>query len=434
MSDTVIKVEGLGKQYNIGALHKLQQHDTLRDKIASGFKSAKKHIAHRKSTMLGAEKFWALRDVSFEVKQGEVLGIIGKNGAGKSTLLKMLCRVTSPTEGRATLKGRVGTLLEVGTGFHQELTGRENIYLSGAILGMNKDYIERKEDEIINFSGVEKFIDTPVKRYSSGMRVRLGFAVAAHLEPEILLIDEVLAVGDAAFQKKCFGKMENITKQGRTVLFVSHNLISIKHMCPRVLLLEEGRIICDDKPEKVISKYLQDTQDQTETGRVYSINYQVIEENCHNDFKITNVGLMSVNHSELNSFHTKDSLIIQIEYQASKQFTSQAFAVHINNRYHSRVIQLNTTPISGYHIDTLGKIGKIELLLKDIPLTAGRYFFDIGFVRERIGWIVKLEKVITLNIGLRDVYNSGMALDSKRGVLVVKHSWSHKICEPQNSY
>ena len=269
VNNTVIKVDGLGKEYNIGALHKKQQHDTLRDKIASSFKSTKKHLAHRKSTMLGADKFWALRDVSFEVKRGEVLGIIGKNGAGKSTLLKILCKVTSPTEGKAFLKGRIGTLLEVGTGFHAELTGRENIYLSGAILGMKKAYIDRKEDEIIAFSGVDKFIDTPVKRYSSGMLVRLGFAVAAHLEPEILLIDEVLAVGDDSFKKKCLGKISSISQEGRTVLFVSHNMIAIKQFCNRAMLIEKGSILMDSDAIEVVSYYQQTAGNEPNAEKVW---------------------------------------------------------------------------------------------------------------------------------------------------------------------
>lgn len=255
MSNTVIKVTGFGKQYNIGSLHRKQQYDTLRDRITDGFKSAGKHIFHRTKIMLGSEKFWALRDISFEVKEGEILGIIGKNGAGKSTLLRMLCKITSPTEGRAIIKGRVGSLLEVGTGFHQELTGRENIYFSGAILGMKKVEIDRKLDEIIDFSGVEQFIDTPVKRYSSGMRVRLGFAVAAHLEPEILLIDEVLAVGDADFQKKCLGKMSTVAGEGRTILFVSHNMAAVNRLCTKGMVLEEGRMAYIGTAEEATRMY-----------------------------------------------------------------------------------------------------------------------------------------------------------------------------------
>lgn len=231
MSQPIIQVQGISKKYMIS--HKAK-HDTLRDRVMSFF---------RRDTEVWdtTEEFWALRDISFEVKQGEAVGIIGRNGAGKSTLLKVLSRIVAPTTGEVRLRGRVASLLEVGTGFHPELTGRENIYLNGAILGMSRKEIDRKFDEIIDFSGVEKFLDTPVKRYSSGMYVRLAFAVAAHLEPEILIVDEVLAVGDAEFQKKCLGKMQSVSaKEGRTVIFVSHSMTAISSICNRVILLERG--------------------------------------------------------------------------------------------------------------------------------------------------------------------------------------------------
>ena len=230
MSDVAIHVENLSKQYQIGQLHR--RNDTLRDAIMAGLGRLRRpsHSANQNQKSSGT--FWALKDVSFEVKRGEVMGIIGHNGAGKSTLLKILSRITEPSSGRAEIHGRVGSLLEVGTGFHQELTGRENVYLSGAMLGMRREEIDRKFDEIVDFAGVEKFLDTPIKRYSSGMNVRLGFAVAAHLEPEILLIDEVLAVGDAEFQKKCLGKMGDVAREGRTVLFVSHKMGAVLSLCP----------------------------------------------------------------------------------------------------------------------------------------------------------------------------------------------------------
>jgi lipopolysaccharide transport system ATP-binding protein len=250
MSDLAIRVENLSKQYTIGKA-KLR-HDTLRDQLAYGVKSLfSRNGRHRPE----ANSIWALKDVSFEVKEGEVVGIIGRNGAGKSTLLKILSRITVPTEGRAEIFGRVGSLLEVGTGFHPELSGRENIYLNGAVLGMTKTEIGRKFDEIVAFADVEKFIDTPVKFYSSGMHVRLAFAVAAHLEPDILIVDEVLAVGDMEFQKKCLGKMEDVTQQGRTILFVSHNLGTVKSLCSRAILLDAGRISCEGDVDRVVDAY-----------------------------------------------------------------------------------------------------------------------------------------------------------------------------------
>lgn len=259
MSDAVIRVENLGKKYIIG--HQKQEHYlSLRDAIADGAKSFGRKLLNRSGKRRidpTVEEFWALKDVSFEIQQGDRVGIIGRNGAGKSTLLKILSRITEPTTGRISIKGRVASLLEVGTGFHPELTGRENIYLNGAILGMSKAEIKRKFDEIVAFAEVEKFLDTPVKRYSSGMYVRLAFAVAAHLEPEILIVDEVLAVGDTQFQEKCLGKMRDVAQEGRTVLFVSHNMGAIRALCQKGILLKEGRSILNDSIDQVIYYYIE---------------------------------------------------------------------------------------------------------------------------------------------------------------------------------
>jgi lipopolysaccharide transport system ATP-binding protein len=253
MSKLAITVDALSKKYEIGLLRR--RHDTFRDQVAAGVKSL--FLFHRNGVSADNEKIlWALKNVSFEVKHGEVVGIIGRNGAGKSTLLKILSRITEPTGGYAKIDGRLGALLEVGSGFHGELTGRENVYLIGAVLGMRKAEIKRKFDQIVDFSGVERFIDTPVKRYSSGMYVRLAFAVAAHLEPDILIVDEVLAVGDLAFQKKCLGKMSEVASQGRTVLFVSHHMPSVLSLCPTAILLEGGEIAFRGPSSVVIERYL----------------------------------------------------------------------------------------------------------------------------------------------------------------------------------
>ncbi len=261
-NNVAIKVEGLSKRYRIGQyVGSGAQYKTLRESLTNAVSTPLRRLRRNPQSAIRNPQspafLWALKDVSFEVKQGEIIGIIGRNGAGKSTLLKILTRITEPTEGRAVLNGRVNSLLEVGTGFHPELTGRENVRLSGAILGMTRKEIDRKFDEIVDFSGVETYIDTPVKRYSSGMRVRLGFAVAAHLEPEILLVDEVLAVGDAEFQKKCLGKMGDVAKEGRTVLFVSHNMAAVNRLCQRGILLDEGRVVLDAPIFDVTNRYLQ---------------------------------------------------------------------------------------------------------------------------------------------------------------------------------
>jgi len=254
MSDRVLLADRLGKRYQLGSMGAL--HNTLRDALAARWQRA---MGRTKAEVSDPKAFWALRDVSFEVSRGERLGVIGRNGAGKSTLLKVMSRVTEPTEGTLKGRGRISTLLEVGTGFHPELTGRENIYLSGAVLGMKRSDIVRRFDEIVAFSELEGFLDTPVKRYSSGMYVRLGFAVAAHLEPDILIVDEVLAVGDLAFQKKCLGRMSEVAGEGRTVIFVSHNIRAVKQLCSRGILIDHGHVVVDSDTDTAIAAYVDAT-------------------------------------------------------------------------------------------------------------------------------------------------------------------------------
>ncbi len=252
MSEITLRVENVSKSYELGAGREVRpRYRTLRETIAGGAQQ----LFRRNGSQVKQEKFWALRDVSFDVQEGEVVGIIGRNGAGKSTLLKILSRITEPTTGKIRIRGRVASLLEVGTGFHPELTGRENVFLNGAILGMSRAEIKSRFDEIVAFAEIEQFLDTPVKRYSSGMYVRLAFAVAAHLEPEILIVDEVLAVGDSEFQRKCLGKMREVSQGGRTVLFVSHNLVAVQMLCSRVILLTRGSIVADGTPAVSIHTY-----------------------------------------------------------------------------------------------------------------------------------------------------------------------------------
>jgi lipopolysaccharide transport system ATP-binding protein len=265
-NDIAVRTVGLGKRYVIGGQR--EQFPTLRDTIAEAIKRPIERIRHPGAATHTSESLWALRDVDLEVTRGEVLAVIGPNGSGKSTLLKVLSRITEPTEGKVEVTGRVASLLEVGTGFHQELTGRENIRLNGAILGMSRAEIRDKFDEIVEFSEIGRFLDTPVKRYSSGMYIRLAFAVAANLDPDILIVDEVLAVGDAAFQKKCLGKMESITHQGRTVFFVSHNMGAVKTLCSRAVLLREGRVMVSGEVDAVVDAYLGQGVDPSQTGVV----------------------------------------------------------------------------------------------------------------------------------------------------------------------
>lgn len=271
MSDVAIRVRGVGKQYRLGEA--TSEYRTLKEALTDGVRRARRVVGStlRRSRLPQQERFWALRDISLDVHEGEVMGIIGGNGAGKSTLLKILSRITEPTEGEAWIYGRVGSLLEVGTGFHPELTGRENTYLNGAILGMRRSEIDRKFDEIVDFAEVERFIDTPVKHYSSGMYLRLAFAVAAHLEPEILLVDEVLAVGDASFQRKCMGKMGDVAQQGRTVVFISHNMDAIQRLCSECILLQAGRIASQGPPDRVVASYLARNRGGSGPGAVISL-------------------------------------------------------------------------------------------------------------------------------------------------------------------
>ncbi|MDX2067859.1 MAG: polysaccharide ABC transporter ATP-binding protein [Haliscomenobacter sp.] len=283
MSDIVIKAEGLGKKYLIGHQSERERYTALRDVLARNVKGVlnkTRQVFSGQQLLAGdtVEEFWALRDIDFEIKRGDRVGIIGRNGAGKSTLLKVLSRITEPSMGRVEIHGRVASLLEVGTGFHPELTGRENIFLNGAILGMTRAEIKKKFDEIVDFAGVEKFLDTPVKRYSSGMYVRLAFAVAAHLEPEILVVDEVLAVGDAEFQKKCLGKMEDVSKnEGRTVLFVSHNMDAISRLCNSVFLLKQGQISKFSSQIQGINEYYQIIKDKSISSTIDNKYLSIIE-------------------------------------------------------------------------------------------------------------------------------------------------------------
>jgi homopolymeric O-antigen transport system ATP-binding protein len=430
MSETVIEVRGLGKRYRIGA--RQQAHSTLRDAITATAASVWKRtggLLGGAAPGQGTETFWALKDVSFDVKRGEVLGIIGRNGAGKSTLLKILTRITEPTEGTASLRGRVRSLLEVGTGFHPELTGRENVYLSGAVLGMKKAEIDARFDEIVAFAEVEKFLDTPVKRYSSGMYVRLGFAVAAHLEPDILLIDEVLAVGDASFQKKCLGKMGHVARSGRTILFVSHNMAAIQHNCQRCVLISDGKLVVDDSSEVAIEEYLHVRRRLADDKLAYHVDREQIDRSGSKEFRITGLSLHEPSGGDLLHCGTGDPVSLRIEYEAESRFVSPAFVFILKNHWGQELLLLNTTPISGYRIEKLGVRGRVDLTIRSLPLTAGHYFLDVGFVKESREWVVRLDEVIELEISPKDVYGSGMTQKNARGVLVVPHEWDHQVEE-----
>ena len=322
MSTIAIKVENLGKQYKIGG--EIDRYRTLRDSIADAFRLPAK-LVRGELRARSNNTIWALDDVSFEVKKGAVLGVIGRNGAGKSTLLKILSRVTEPSTGYAEIHGRMGSLLEVGTGFHPELTGRENISLNGAILGMKRAEIERKFDEIVDFSGVEKFIDTPVKRYSSGMYLRLAFAVAAHMEPEILVVDEVLAVGDAEFQRKCLGKMSDVASQGRTVLFVSHNMSAILRLTQETIILEKGRLVMRAPSQQAVDYYL--TSGFAQTGEHYWQPDEIPDEAapfCPVALRVRNQGGQIV-----DTIRSVEPATIEIEYTLAETLNGLRVGIYL---------------------------------------------------------------------------------------------------------
>jgi lipopolysaccharide transport system ATP-binding protein len=361
MGEASVTVEHLSKRYRIGALR--HDYTTLRERIAGAFKRA-----DARDTEL-----WALRDVSFEITQGEALGIIGHNGAGKSTLLKIVSRITEPTEGHVILRGRVASLLEVGTGFHPELTGRENIFLNGAILGMSRAEIRRNFDAIVAFAEVERFLDTPVKRYSSGMFVRLAFAVAAHLTPEILIVDEVLAVGDIEFQRRCLGRMNEVARSGRTVMFVSHNLSAIEDLCPRSILLERGMVTENGPSREVIARYvsrggrmtaavdLRNYPTREGTGRAKIV--QVELRDASGDFVIDQVGF-------------RQSFRLRIHYEAPAAIPAATIGFALLDSRGQRVFLSNTLE-GGVDIDALSGSGVAECLLNAPPVLPGLYYLEL---------------------------------------------------------
>ena len=414
----MIRVENLCKEYRLGTI----SHGTLYQDLQSGWaKLRRKEDPNARIGSINQEqlnntsdRFCALKDVTFDVRQGEVVGIIGRNGAGKSTLLKIISRVTAPTKGTIKIKGRVASLLEVGTGFHPELTGRENIFLNGAILGMHKGEIEQKFDEIVAFSEIDKFIDTPVKRYSSGMYVRLAFAVAAHLEPEILVVDEVLAVGDAQFQKKCLGKMGEVAKEGRTVLFVSHNMAAITSLCSRVILIEEGKLKRDGKGSSIVSEYL-------------SVSRSIPKSNS-----LINHPNRTKGYRELLTFFLIDNdkpvayfgepLVIKIGYNFPDIIAVPQFVISFHNLSGMKVF----TIISDYQTNDIpaslhGK-GEITCRILCLPLMPGDYFINLqlwqpGQKLDEIENVTEIQvEWVNRNIGQFN-WDSGM------GVIYVDADW-----------
>ena len=387
MGDVAIRVEKLSKVYRIGkAVQKINGHRSLVHTAAAPFR----YLASTLRPPDDDEILWALKDVSFEVNRGEVLGIVGRNGAGKSTLLKILSRITEPTYGRAFINGRIGSLLEVGTGFHPELTGRENIYLNGAILGMRRSEIERKFDGIVAFAEVEKFLDTPVKRYSSGMYVRLAFAVAAHLEPEILLVDEVLAVGDAAFQNKCLGKMGDVAQEGRTILFVSHNMMAIQQICRRGLLIKDGKVYSDGKTATVIETYLGDNSDSLVSSKDLTKLERRPQEG--DKFRYTKI-VLNDNDSRIKLW---DPLKIELDFEVRTHIIGVVPGITIMSMG-SAVMSSDSQDVGTLLDFAQPQSGKIEVNIPHPNLAPGRYYIRIG-ARSGTHTIDWLDNVLAFDV------------------------------------
>jgi lipopolysaccharide transport system ATP-binding protein len=433
MSDQMIQVENLGKMYHIGKAR--QRQKTLVGHVTSAIADPVRRVLNPQLAQAYAseiEQFWALRNVSFEVKQGEVLGIIGENGAGKSTLLKILSRVTAPTEGRAVLYGRVGSLLEVGTGFHPDLTGRENVYLNGTILGLPREEIDGRFDEIIDFSGVEKFIDTPVKRYSSGMFMRLAFSVAAFFDPEILILDEVLAVGDAAFQKKSLEKMESVAKSGKTVLFVSHGITSITRLCDRALWLKNGSTLALSDAVSVANEYLKylhklnnDKDGALHVDADASVSLESIESRWDGYVQkiFTHISTHDLDGNLCSHFTAGDGMCIRIGYRVAEPLTAYC-QINFLNYTATRVMQMH----SSHDVPELELSGQgtIECVFEDLRLLSGQYaiMIEVG-ESTSLGsrWMDCIGDAIHIGVELGS-YLGGIGLSQGQVVFAQSSKWT----------
>lgn len=419
MTRTVISVQKLGKQYAIGCPEFGQE--TFREMIISTATAPVRRLQRLSGKSAREERIWALKDLSFDVKEGKVLGIVGRNGAGKSTLLKILSRITEPTEGRIEIRGRVASLLEVGTGFHPELTGRENVYLNGAILGMSRAELDRKFDAIVDFSGVERFIDTPVKRYSSGMSVRLAFAVAAHLEPEIFVVDEVLAVGDIEFQKKCLGKIGEVARGGRTVLFVSHNLTAVETLCDGAILLKSGRKIADGPTREVIETYVQTNSDSLSADRDVS----ALKRTGRGAVRFLRISFFDYRSQPVSNPKTGSDLNIALEFSGSDPSP-------VPSRVSVGFSDAFGTPLFGCDNEAIGKTlllgagDRIICRIPRLPLSGGRYLVDLFLERNGVieDW---LQESISIDVVDASFFGTGRNISrgwEGRTVLVANEWWN----------
>ena len=423
--NVVIDVQNVSKRYRIGQNEDVK--DTFIGQLESIIKSPLKNLGRlRQLTQFSTENdlsdtIWALKDISFDVQRGEVLGIIGRNGAGKSTLLKILSRITQPTTGRINLIGRVSSLLEVGTGFHPELTGRDNIFLNGTILGMSKGEIKQKFDQIVDFSGIEKFIDTPVKFYSSGMGVRLAFSVAAHLEPDILIIDEVLAVGDADFQRKCLGKMDDVSKEGRTILFVSHNMVAVDSLCKRVILIKNGEINAMGTPEEIIPMYL--ANGEGTNGANVDLADSVHEGSGKMKFTSWSVSDDVYGAGKLVSCNRGCEFRINYESESSAELKNVSVSMTIKDMY-ERPILTGATLFQNRDFASIPPSGTFTCRYDQLPLLPDVYKVHL-WCSVNSDLSDKVTNAGTFTVVSDDIYNSGkMPERGKHGVILANYEWS----------
>lgn len=402
----ILEVQNISKKFLIQ--HQQLPYLSFRDKL-SGLFSPKE----------ATEEFWALRDISFDVQPGESIGIIGRNGAGKSTLLKILSRITPPTTGRITVRGRIASLLEVGTGFHQELTGRENIFMNGSILGMKHAEIKAKFDEIVDFSGTEKFLDTPLKHYSSGMQLRLAFAVAAHLEPEILIIDEVLAVGDAEFQKKCLGKMEDVTRSGKTILFVSHNMTAVSGLCQKGLLLVNGSVSYAGQIDQVLTKYLS-VVDQLASSSLLLRK----DRDGNGAIRFSEVQMLNERGDEVKGISSGQTIVFRFWFASSENYRGSSIRMDVgmNDNLNNRVAWFSTELTPDFNGSFAGEKGYIDLKISDFPFNEGKYSFTVysqvnGLVAD---WI---KDACIFYVEGGDFFRVGKTVLERQGPFLVKHQF-----------
>ncbi len=422
MSDLAIKIENLSKQYRLGQIGTgTLSHDLNRwfAKIRGKEDPTLKIGQTNRLDTVDGDLVWALKDINLEIKKGEILGIIGKNGAGKSTLLKILSRVTGPTTGSIKVNGRIASLLEVGTGFHPELTGKENIFLNGAILGMTKAEIRKKLDEIVDFAGVAKYVDTPVKRYSSGMYVRLAFAVAAHLEPEILVVDEVLAVGDAEFQKKAIGKMQDISQGGgRTVLFVSHNMLSIKSLCSSCLVLKNGSTSMLGTVDKAIQYYASDLDFERKT-----LIYERNDRKGTGDLRFEQIHVLDENNNHVDNIIVGKTIKIAIKYslKTAVQINNLQVAIALNNVYGVQIATMSNDVTNNF-FTSISKDGFFVCTIDSISIVPGNYSLNIFCkINDEISdWIINTGE---LNIIEGDFYNTGKLIEAGQSLILLNYKW-----------